>query len=81
MGVALDGSDDEFAEFIDGNGVASITHITQVTHPEMINGFFAEYDVNAVPTFILSNDDGQTRDLSGWSESGIREDLDWLVST
>ena len=46
----------------------------------MVNDLIGQHSVNAVPTFIISNGNGEQRDLSGWSESGIREDLDWLVA-
>lgn len=80
LGIALDGTQEEYDEFIADSGVTSLTHISQDTHAELVDGFFDEYDINSVPTFILQNEDGETRDHSGWSESSVREDLDWLTA-
>ena len=46
----------------------------------MVSELIGKHSVNAVPTFIMSNSNGEERDLAGWSESGIRDDLDWLIA-
>ncbi len=62
------------------NGVDALTHISLETHPDLVSDLIGEYSVRAVPTFIVSNNNGEQRDLAGWSESRIRDDLDWLVA-
>ena|GEM_PF-6325828 len=79
--MGLDGSPEEFSEFITGQGVDRIVHITNDTHATEIDQLFAEYSVNAVPTFVVVQGGGESRLRSGWNESQLRDDIDWLEST
>jgi len=63
------------------NGASTLRHVSDELHGDFIDAQFAAHEVNAVPTFVVINDDGESRLTSGWSESGLREDLDWAIAS
>ena len=80
VGVGLDGSAEELDDFVSSQGVEDIVHITDDTHANEIDQLFAEYSVNAVPTFVIIQAGGESRLRSGWNEGQLRDDIDWLES-
>lgn len=81
VGVGFDGSQGELDGFVSDGGVGGFMHITSESHPDLVNDWLAEYLVSAIPTFVLSNENGQQRDAAGWNEADLREDLQWLIDS
>lgn len=65
---------------VDG-GVTGLTHISRESDPELLDELFGLYDVNAVPTFVVINDDGESRVQSGWSERALTDDINWITES
>ena len=83
--MAVNSTREEEAQFITDTGIESVLHVSEQSDrrkmAELIEKYYPSNGVNAVPAYVVQNDDGERRDFNSWTEGALEERLEWLVAS